>query len=74
MNYHGNHIVILDCGSQVTQLIARRLREVGVYSSILPAGTSAGHIKDIDPNAIIISGGPQSVTQTNAPVVDQQVF
>lgn len=71
---HKNSIVILDCWSQVTQLIARRLRENGVYSFILPADANIDTIREHEPNGIIISWGPASVTDHKAPAVNQQVF
>lgn len=68
-------ILILDFGSQVTQLIARRVRESGVYSEIHPfnAVTDAD-IKAFDPKGIILSGGPASVTEDNSPRAPQAVF
>lgn len=60
-------ILVLDFGSQVTQLIARRLRELGVYSEILPFDVSIEKIKSLKPYGIILSGGPSSVYDANAP-------
>ena len=54
-------IIILDFGSQYTQLIARRIRELGVYSEILSCNTSYKNILKANPKGIIISGGPESV-------------
>ena len=51
-------IVILDYGSQTTQLIARRVRELGVFSEVLPATVSTEKIKQLKPKGIILSGGP----------------
>ena len=72
-----NAILIIDFGSQVTQLIARRLREEGVYTKILPS-TSAqeGDIKAqlADIGGIILSGGPNSVTDADTPRAPQIVF
>lgn len=65
-------VVILDFGSQVTQLIARRLRELNVYSQILPFNTSLAHLGAIEPEAIILSGGPMSVNEKNAPLREVQ--
>lgn len=62
--------LILDFGSQFTQLIARRMRELGVYSEIQPASISLAEIKSFQPNAIILSGGPFSVTEAQAPQAD----
>ena len=53
-------ILIVDFGSQVTQLIARRLREAGVYTEILPCTTAAEKIRAAGPRGIILSGGPAS--------------
>ena len=63
-------IVVLDFGSQYTQLIARRLRELSVYSEILPPTTSAAEIARRSPAGIILSGGPKSVSEEGAPRID----
>ena len=60
-------IVILDFGSQYTQVIARRVRECRVYSEILPFWTEASALRAIAPKGIILSGGPASVYSPNAP-------
>ncbi len=60
-------IIILDFGSQYTQLIARRIREAGVYCEILPFNTSAAEIEKRQPKGLILSGGPSSVYDENAP-------
>jgi len=67
-------ILILDFGGQYSQLIARRVREFNVYSVIRGHNIELEEIKNIDPAAIIFSGGPDSVTSTGAPGVDQGVF
>ncbi len=67
-------IVILDFGSQYTQVIARRIRECRVYSEILPFGTSAAEIKASNPKGIILSGGPASVYAKGAPTVDRAIY
>jgi GMP synthase (glutamine-hydrolysing) len=67
-------ILILDFGSQVTQLIARRVREANVYSEIHPHDVDASFIRDFAPKGVILSGGPSSVTETDAPRVPQVVF
>jgi len=66
---HGNHerIIILDFGSQYTQLIARRVREAGVYCEILPFNTPTEGIKSQQPRGLILSGGPSSVYDDQAP-------
>jgi GMP synthase (glutamine-hydrolysing) len=56
-----DRILIIDFGSQVTQLIARRVRESGVYSEIVPFNKAAEILEDFNPKGIILSGGPNSV-------------
>ena len=69
------HILILDFGSQVTQLIARRLRESGVYCEIWPFNLAdEARIKAYNPKGIILSGGPSSVLEENSPRVPDMVF
>ncbi|HEX4922521.1 MAG TPA: glutamine-hydrolyzing GMP synthase, partial [Bdellovibrionales bacterium] len=58
---------VLDFGSQYTQLIARRLREIGVYSEIFPYDISVEKLKSFEPSGIILSGGPSSVTEKDSP-------
>ena len=67
-------IVILDFGSQYTQVIARRVRECKVYSEILPFTISAAELKAAKPKGIILSGGPASVYAPHAPKVDKAIF
>jgi GMP synthase (glutamine-hydrolysing) len=67
-------IVVLDFGSQFTQLIARRLRELSVYSEILPFDTPVSEISRRRPVGIILSGGPKSVSEQGAPRCDRAVF
>ncbi len=67
-------ILVLDFGSQTTQLIARRIRELGVYSEIRPCFVSLKEIKDFSPSGIIFSGGPSSVYDNSAPKVDPEIF
>lgn len=67
-------IVILDFGSQYTQLIARRVREQKVYCVILPYNADLERIREIDPCGIILSGGPSNVYEKNAPLVSADVF
>ena len=67
-------ILVLDFGSQYTQLIARRLRELGVYSEIVPFSTSLEAIRARTPAGIILSGGPKSVSETGAPRCAPELF
>jgi len=67
-------IVILDFGSQYTQVIARRVRECNVFSQILPYNISAAEITKLKPSGIILSGGPSSVYASNAPLPDKGIF
>ena len=69
-----NPVLILDFGSQYTQLIARRVRELGTYSLILPYNAETDAIKKLDPVALILSGGPQSVYGKGAPRVGPEIF
>ena len=70
----GSRILILDCGSQFTQLIARRVREANVYSEIHPASKSLDWVREWKPDGIILSGGPNSVTDVGAPTVDRALL
>ncbi|MGF1594723.1 MAG: glutamine-hydrolyzing GMP synthase [Kiloniellaceae bacterium] len=69
-----DRILILDFGSQVTQLIARRVRESGVYCEIFPFNAEPRRIADFAPRGIILSGGPASVTGSDTPRAPQVVF
>ena len=71
---HSKGVVILDFGSQYTQLIARKVRELNVYSEVLSPDTSLDKIKQCDPSAIILSGGPSSVFADEAPNFDKNIF
>ncbi|HHL18679.1 MAG TPA: glutamine-hydrolyzing GMP synthase [Thiothrix sp.] len=73
-NIHADRILILDFGSQYTQLIARRVREVGVYSEIYPWDVSPEDIINFAPKGIILSGGPESVIDNNPPIAPAIVF
>ena len=67
-------ILVLDFGSQYTQLIARRVRELGVYSEILPWDIASEKISSLTPKGVILSGGPESVTQENTPRIPKIIF
>src|SRR5690349_2111527 len=69
-----DRVLILDFGSQVTQLIARRVRESGVYCEILPFTISEERVRDFDPRGIILSGGPASLTEAASPRAPEIVF
>jgi len=69
-----DRVLILDFGSQVTQLIARRLRESGVYCEIHPFAMSDERLLAFQPKAIILSGGPASVNEGSAPLAPERVF
>jgi GMP synthase (glutamine-hydrolysing) len=69
-----SEILILDFGSQYTQVIARRIRELQVYSEIVPFDISAAEVAKLHPNGIILSGGPASVYDKGAPQIDLQIF
>jgi GMP synthase (glutamine-hydrolysing) len=71
---HQHRILILDFGSQYTQLIARRVREIGVYCEIYPWDIPADRIRDFAPRGIILSGGPESATTVDGPSAAQVVF
>ena len=71
---HSDRILILDFGSQVTQLIARRVRESGVYCEVWPFTAGDDRIQAFAPKGIILSGGPASVTQAGSPRAPQSVF
>ena len=71
---HQYRILILDFGSQYTQLIARRVREAGVYCELHPFDMDAAAIRAFNPQGVILSGGPESVTLTETPRAQQLVF
>ena len=71
---HSNRVLVLDFGSQYTQLIARRVREIGVYCEIYPYDVDEAQIRTFRPEGIILSGGPQSVTVIEGPRAPQLVF
>jgi len=67
-------ILILDFGSQYTQLIARRVRELNIYSEIQPYNYPFNKIKEFNPKGIILSGGPSSVYDDSAPIITKEIF
>jgi GMP synthase (glutamine-hydrolysing) len=67
-------IVILDFGSQYTQLIARRIREFNVFSVVLPCTVPLEQVKELNPKGVILSGGPCSVYDADAPAADAGVL
>jgi GMP synthase (glutamine-hydrolysing) len=71
---HEENILVLDFGSQYTQLIARRIRELGVYSEIKPYDCTVEQIRQINPKGIVFSGGPSSVYEQNAPLPDARIL
>src|SRR5690606_29492259 len=71
---HAQRILILDFGSQYTQLIARRVREIGVFSEIRAWDMDEAEIRDYNPSGIILAGGPESVTEAGSPRAPQCVF
>lgn len=73
-NIHSDKILILDFGSQTTQLIARRVREAGVYCEIHPWDMSEQALRDFGVKGVILSGGPESVTEIDTPLAPAAVF
>ena len=71
---HNHKILILDFGSQYTQLIARRVREIGVYCELVPYDVSIHFIKKFNPSGIILSGGPDTVSEANSARAPQIIF
>jgi GMP synthase (glutamine-hydrolysing) len=74
MNIHSEKILILDFGSQYTQLIARRVREAHVYCELHPFDMDLKAIREYSPQGIILSGGPKSVYDAEAPAVEEALF
>ena len=71
---HDHRILILDFGSQYTQLIARRVREIGVYCELWAWDVTEAQIKEFAPTGIILAGGPESVTEQDSPRAPEYVF
>jgi len=67
-------IIVINFGSQVAHLINRRIRELGVYSELVPYDISTEKIKKLSPKGIILSGGPSSVSERNSPQLDKKIF
>ncbi|MFC7441585.1 glutamine-hydrolyzing GMP synthase [Laceyella putida] len=67
-------VVVLDFGGQYNQLIARRIRDLGVFSELLPPTTTAAELKKMNPKGIVFSGGPNSVYDENSPKCDPDIF
>jgi GMP synthase (glutamine-hydrolysing) len=67
-------VVVLDFGGQYNQLIARRIRDLGVYSELLPFNTTVERLKELNPKGIVFSGGPSSVYAEGAPHVDPAIY
>lgn len=74
VDIHAQRILILDFGSQYTQLIARRVREIGVYSEVRAFDMTSEEVREYAPNGIILAGGPESVTAPNSPRAPQAVY
>lgn len=71
---HDHRILILDFGSQYTQLIARRVREIGVYCELWAWDVTEEQIREFNPSGIVLAGGPESVTEANSPRAPEYVF
>ena len=74
MDIHSEKVLILDFGSQYTQLIARRVREAKVYCEIHPFNSGLESVKAFNPKGIILSGGPSSVYGKGAPMIGKEIF
>ncbi|RYE75550.1 MAG: glutamine-hydrolyzing GMP synthase, partial [Hyphomicrobiales bacterium] len=74
MTHHPDTVLIIDFGSQVTQLIARRVREAGVYSEIVPFQLAEAAFERLKPKAVILSGGPASTGDIGSPRAPQMIF
>ena len=67
-------VAVLDFGAQYGQLIARRVRDLNVYSEIVPCDISADELRELNPTALILSGGPASVYAEDAPKIDPEIL
>src|SRR6478672_8399239 len=67
-------VLVVDFGGQYTQLIVRRVREMGVYSEMVPWPSAEAKIREMKPDAVILSGGPKSVLEECAPTIDFEVL
>jgi len=67
-------VVVLDFGAQYSQLIARRIRELKIFSVVLPYSATLEEIRSYSPVGIVLSGGPSSVYDQDAPLADKSVF
>jgi GMP synthase (glutamine-hydrolysing) len=74
MSAHADSVLIVDFGSQVTQLIARRVREAGVYSEVAPFNAAQEAFERLKPKGVILSGGPASVPDQDSPRIPQPIF
>ncbi len=74
MNIHSQKILILDFGSQYTQLIARRVRELGVYCEIWDYQSTQAEIEEFAPQGVIFSGGPETATLADSPRAPEFLF
>ncbi len=74
IDIHSQRILIIDFGSQYTQLIARRVREIGVYCEILPFTVTSEDVQAFSPMGVILSGGPESVSMSESPRIPDAVF
>ncbi len=74
VDIHKNRILIIDFGSQYSQLIARRVRELGIYCELLACDSSAAEIQAFNPQGIILSGGPETLTCEQSPRIPSVIF